>query len=363
MEPDKEIWWKMSAEIHSYLIAVFISSLVSGAIYWLARQRSKIGLDIDLGPQKIHQGAVPRIGGMAIFIGVFLSIPLLQSVSMPLFGLLAIAATPVFLAGIVEDFTGSVSAQLRLIVSLISGCLFCWITGYQVTSVGIDALGFLFAMPLISFLMTSLAIGAMVNALNIVDGLNGLASTSAVLMIASFGVLSKQFGDFELQVICFSIVAASSGFLIWNFPFGKVFLGDGGAYFLGALAAGVAVLLPERNDGISPFSSMLIIIYPFYELVRSTARRILVKGYKAFEPDNQHLHSQIHRFVSSRVSMDRVTQNSLSSVVVLILPLFCCCWAVVFMDDRVLLTSGIFVFILMYEMAMAMVLLLNNKNA
>jgi hypothetical protein len=61
--------------------------------------------------------------------------------------------------------------------------------------------------------------------------------------------------------------------------------------------------------------------------------------------------------------MARVIQNSLSSAVVLILPLFCCFWAVVFRDDRVLLTSGIFVFILVYELTMAMVLLMNKKNA
>ena len=350
----------MSAEVFIYLFAFLTSSLISGAIFWRSHQCNAVGRDRLPGPQKIHQGAIPRIGGMAIIAGLFVCLALSQ---MPLLLLLIIAAAPVFLAGIVEDFTGSVSAKLRLVVSLFSGCLFCWMTGYQITSIGIDAFDFLLEITVISFVVTSLAVGAMVNALNIVDGLNGLAGATTFLMIGSFGVLSGQFGDFELQIICFSIVTTSLGFFVWNFPFGKIFLGDGGAYFLGALAAGIAVLLPERNDGISPFSSLLIVIYPFYELVRSTIRRILAKGYRALEPDNKHLHSLIYRYVSSRILMAKPIQNSLASAIVLILPLLCCFWAVMFANERSLLVSGVFAFILLYEIAMASVLLINSKNA
>ena len=167
--------------------------------------------------------------------------------------------------------------------------------------------------------------------------------------------------DPELQVICFLIVSVNLGFLIWNFPFGKIFLGDGGAYFLGAMVAGIAVVLPERNDEISPFSSLLIIIYPFYELVRSTARRIVSKGYQALEPDDKHLHSMIYKFVSSRVSMSKPFQNSFAAVVVLLLPLLCCFWAVMFASERSFLISGIFAFILLYEMSMMFVV--NSNNA
>lgn len=349
----------MSPEVNIYLIALLISLLASGVIFWLAHQCNQIVWNCLSGPQQIHQGAVPRVGGLAIIAGIILC---LGSFQMTLLMSLIIVAMPVFLAGIVEDFTGLVSAKLRLLVSLISGCLFCWMTGYQITDVGIDAFEPLFAIPVVSFVLTSLAVGAMVNALNIVDGLNGLASATSIIMIGSFGSLSGQFGDFELQVICFSIVFASLGFFIWNFPFGKIFLGDGGAYFLGALVAGIAVLLPERNDGISPFSSLLIIIYPFYELVRSTTRRIMAKGYQALEPDDKHLHSLIYKCVSSRVLLAKPIQNSLASLVVLILPLLCCFWALMFANQQSLLVLGVFAFILLYEIAMASVLFLNAKN-
>ncbi len=351
----------MSAEVQINLSAFFISLFVSGAIYWLARKRNQTGFDDIAGPQKIHQGTVPRIGSIAIVVGLFVSLAFIPNVSTSLFVLLIIAAMPVFVAGIAEDLTGSVSAKLRLVASLISGCLFCWITGYQITSVGIESLSPVLAMPFLSFVLTSVAVGAMVNALNIIDGLNGLASTTTVFMIASFGALSARFGDSELQVICFLIVSVNLGFLIWNFPFGKLFLGDGGAYFLGAMAAGIAVVLPERNDEISPFSSMLIIIYPFYELVRSTTRRIVAKGYQALEPDDKHLHSMIYKLISSRVSMTKPFQNSFAAVLVLILPMLCCFWAVTFANERSFLISGIFAFILLYEMSMMLVV--NSNNA
>ena len=106
------------------------------------------------------------------------------------------------------------------------------------------------------------------------DGLNGLAAATAMLMIASFGLLAEKFGDTELAMICFLLIASGAGFVVWNFPFGKIFLGDSGAYLLGALAATLSVMLPERNAEISPFSSLLIVIYPFYELIRSFVRRV-----------------------------------------------------------------------------------------
>ena len=352
----KEVALNMRAEMQSYLIVFIVSLLSSGAIYWLMRQRNQNVWGSSNGPQKIHQGVVPRIGGIAIILGVCGSLVLSQKY---LLAWLMIAAAPVFIVGLAEDFTGSVSAKLRLVVSLVTGYLFCWLTGYQITNVSIDAVGFLLAIPVVSFVLTSLAVAAMVNALNMVDGLNGLARTTAIMIITSVGILSGQGGDFELQFICFSIVSACLGFLVWNFPFGKIFLGDGGAYFLGALVAGIAILLPERNNEISPFSSMLIIIYPFYELVRSTVRRIYVKGYNLLEPDDRHIHSLIYGFVSSRVLMTRPNQNSLASVMVLILPLSCCFWALMFFNERLMLFTGIFAFIVFYE---ALIALISNRK-
>lgn len=343
----------MSIEGFIFLIVFVISVLVSGVAYWLVQQHKNFGKDTQGGPQKVHRGNVARTGGVAIFIAVFLASFFSHS---PLLLLLIFVGTPVFVAGFIEDVTNSVGAKTRLLTSLATGCLFCWVTGYTITNVDARAIGYFLAIPVVSFLVTSLAVAAMTNAVNIVDGLNGLAGGASILMISSLGALSIQHGDDELFVICCILGSSSLGFLVWNFPFGKVFMGDGGAYFLGALIAGIAVLLPERNHEISPFSSLLIILYPFYELVRTSVRRFVANGVQMLEADDQHLHSLIYKIISSHVPIAKPLQNSLASLLVLPLPLGCCAWAFQFFDNRTFLIVGIFSFLLLYEVLLARVI-------
>ena len=352
----------MNAEIQIFVTCLLFSFFTSGAIVLRSRQPSRFGVDNLTGPQKTHQGVVPRIGGLTIFFASIASLTFSQTTVPDLFFLLILMALPVFLAGLTEDFTGLVSARLRLFVSLISGGLFCWLTGYRITFVDIGLADIFLSIPLVSVMLTAVAIAAFVNATNIVDGLNGLAATTAIIMISSFALLAMQSGDTDLKMICVALIASVLGFLIWNFPFGKIFMGDGGAYFLGALVAGIAVIMPERNEEISPFSSLLIIIYPFYELLRSIIRRIFADGLQAFEPDDRHLHSLIFKAVMRRIPMTKLYQNSLAAIIVLILPLLCCCWGATFSGERSILAAGVVVFVLLYEAAMALVVSINAER-
>ena len=160
--------------------------------------------------------------------------------------------------------------------------------------------------------------------------------------------------------ICLGFVAVIIGFLVWNLPFGKMFLGDG-AYFLGILVAGMAVIVPERNSELSPFASLLIVSFPFYELVRSTFRRMAFDR-KTFEPDDRHFHSVMFKFVSRRMNLSQTAQNSFSAMVVLMLPLCTAIWAVSFYDNRSLLAIGAVLFVLIYEIAFALLLKAERKN-
>ena len=352
----------MSTEIQISIICLLFSFFASGVIVLRSRQRSQFGADSLTGPQKAHQGVVPRIGGLTIFFASIAGLTFFQTSVPVLFFTLLIMALPVFLAGLAEDFTGLVSARFRLFGSLMSGGLFCWLTGYRITFVDIGLADIFLSIPVISMMLTAVAIAAFVNATNLVDGLNGLAATTAIIMIASFALLAIQSGDAELNMICAVLISSILGFLIWNFPFGKIFMGDGGAYFLGALVAGIAVIVPERNHEISPFSSLLIIFYPFYELLRSIIRRIFADGFQVFEPDDQHLHSLIFKAVMRHTQTTKSIQNSLAAMIVLTLPLLCCCWSVIFAEERSILAVGVVGFILLYEAAMAFVVSINTES-
>jgi UDP-N-acetylmuramyl pentapeptide phosphotransferase/UDP-N-acetylglucosamine-1-phosphate transferase len=102
------------------------------------------------------------------------------------------------------------------------------------------------------------------------------------------------------------LASITLGFMLLNYPFGKIFLGDAGAYFVGFLVAWVALLLPMRNEEISPWASLLVCAYPIVEVLYSMARRMKAQ-LKAGEPDNLHLHTLIKTRLVRRHLVDLPT--------------------------------------------------------
>jgi UDP-N-acetylmuramyl pentapeptide phosphotransferase/UDP-N-acetylglucosamine-1-phosphate transferase len=109
--------------------------------------------------------------------------------------------------------------------------------------------------------------------LNIIDGMNGLAGMIATLMAVSLALVALQVQDTPIFLIATALASAALGFLVWNFPFGRVFLGDGGAYFLGFMLAELAVQLVVRNPSVSPFYALAVLFYPVFETLFSIWRR------------------------------------------------------------------------------------------
>ena len=311
-----------------------------------------------LGPQKIHTDPTPRIGGLGLIIAMFVQALFLPDEVSHLVLLILLAVLPVFLAGFAEDVTNAVSPRFRLLTSFIAGVGFCGLTGVWVTDVELSAANYFLSISAVGISFTVLAIAALSNAFNIIDGLNGLSIGTAFFMSLTIGVLAVHGNDATMMALATCFAASLLGVLLFNFPFGKIFVGDGGAYFMGAMIAAMAVLMPERNDAVSPYASAIIVIYPFYELMRSFLRRLVGNGAAPMQPDNKHLHSMVFRFVRQHCQVKSVLQNSLASCAVLILPLMNCIWALNYFDDRDKLIIGLLGFIVVYEAAMRV---LRNK--
>lgn len=191
--------------------------------------------------------------------------------------------------------------MFRLAAAAFSGLAFCALTGYTVTRVEIDFVDSVLMSPLMAVAFTTLALTGMTNALNIVDGFNGLASGTAFILLAAFLAVSFTAGDHDMASFCLIGMGVALGFLLVNFPYGYVFLGDGGAYFLGFMLACAAVMVPARNPDVSPWISLLVLAYPVTETLVSILRRIR-KGMKPFRPDQQHLHMLVQGRVASRIA-------------------------------------------------------------
>ena len=276
------------------------SLLVSVFLVLTAKWHGLYSMDSTQGVQKFHNQPTPRIGGIAITLAVLVGLaissqePIAAAKRAILMGII-LAGVPAFVFGLLEDLTKKVSVRARLVATVISGFIGWGITGVSIQSVGIPAVDWLLGFTICSVLLTGFAVGGLANAVNMIDGFHGLAAGCVLIMLTAFGVIARQVGDIPLAFSCLVLAGAVGGFLLVNWPFGKIFLGDGGAYFVGFAVGWVAVLLPHRNAAVSPWVSLLVCAYPVLEVLFSFARKTRRHGHHPSQPDRVHLHMLIHR--------------------------------------------------------------------
>jgi UDP-N-acetylmuramyl pentapeptide phosphotransferase/UDP-N-acetylglucosamine-1-phosphate transferase len=284
-------------EIRQMLIAGFAASFLLAVLTVLtSRWHGRYTFDRAHGVQKFHETPVPRIGGIAIFSGLLLGLFLLSRLGFtPYTHLLSYslaAASIAFLFGLLEDISGKVGVTTRLIATMASAVMAWWLVGESLRSLEIPLLDQWLSVTFISVALTAFAVAGLANSINIIDGFHGLASGTVFIMLGVFAGLAHAVGDPKLMLFCLLVMSATLGFMLVNAPFGKIFLGDGGAYLLGFLLGWIALLLPARNPNVSPWACLLVCAYPVTETVFSIYRR-LKSGLGIGDPDRAHLHSLV----------------------------------------------------------------------
>jgi UDP-N-acetylmuramyl pentapeptide phosphotransferase/UDP-N-acetylglucosamine-1-phosphate transferase len=281
-------------------LGLLVSFMCSVGLVATTRWHGRFSLDGTHGIQKFHDVPTPRIGGVAIFLGLVFAWLASDDALQGLFGPILIAGLPAFVFGVAEDLTKRVSVRTRLLATMASG-VFAWaLTGASVTHTGIIGIDFALTWIPFSVLFTAFAVGGVANSVNIIDGFNGLAGGTVAISLVALGLIAHGCGDFELARVCFIVCAVTVGFLMVNFPFGKLFLGDGGAYLLGFVLAWLAVTLAHRNPGVSSWAPLLACAYPIFETLFTIARRVWVRSHPG-QPDSHHLHSLINVAISARL--------------------------------------------------------------
>ena len=257
-------------------------------------------MDSYEGIQKFHTQPTPRVGGIAVASGVVAGCMFAAPDKQALLGPLILAGIPAFAFGLLEDITKRVSVGTRLFATMGCGVLGWAITGYSITSANVWGLDWLLGFALISVAFTAFAVGGIANAINIIDGFNGLSAGTVIIMLLAFGVMTSALGDPDLTHVCLILAGAMVGFLAINWPMGKIFLGDGGAYFIGFALAWLAVLLLVRHPEVSAWCPLLVCGYPILEVLFSIVRRRR-RNLSPGEPDRLHLHSLVKRRLVRRL--------------------------------------------------------------
>lgn len=279
-----------------FLLALAVSCVATLFALRMASRDGHLSLDHDLtGPQKMHSRPVPRIGGAGIFLGMLAAASWLawRSGSAPL--TLVACALPAVIAGIAEDLTKRVSPTKRLWSTAAAALLAAWALDALVQRTDIPGLDWLASTGFGAVFLAVFVTAGVANAVNIIDGMNGLASMCVTIMLAGLAYVAFEVGDAFVGMTSVALIGAVLGFFMWNYPRGLIFLGDGGAYFLGFMLCELGILLVHRNPQVSPIFPLLLAAYPIFETLFSMYRRKFVRGRAVGMPDGIHLHTLIYK--------------------------------------------------------------------
>lgn len=284
------------------LITFFISFIATTFIIRTQSFHGQFSSDTDLlGPQKFHKKIVPRIGGVAVALGITgASIYQYLYSANPEAAILLICSAPAFFIGLLEDLTKKVRVRTRFMVTALGALFSSTLMSAQIIRLDIPGIDFLLLYTPIAIAFTVFAISGVANAYNIIDGFNGLSGMVGIITLLSLGYIGIKVNDPLIISCSFAMVAAILGFFIWNYPRGFIFLGDGGAYLIGFWIATLSVLIVYRNNAISPWFALLINAYPIWETIFTIYRRIFHQEKSAGHPDGLHFHSLLFRRILNK---------------------------------------------------------------
>lgn len=297
----------------------FLFTLVfSGLIVVSTALHGHLTFDLDTKSiQKFHAHPVPRIGGLAVLSGLFFAMffkNTAYSDAIPVLMPILLASLPIFIIGLMEDITQRVSSRMRLHVAFLSAALVYFILHIAFMRTGWSWFDTqLLFFPGLSCICTLLVIGSCIHAMNVIDGFNGLMLGVNLMMFGALAIVSFLVGDppmLHVSLLCFSVVL---GLFFLNFPFGKLFSGDGGAYLLGFLMSTVTLLLIQRHQEMSAWFACLLLAYPIFETLFSIYRKMVLRKMSPAVPDGLHLHMLIYKRLTYRRNRSKKMSNAMTS--------------------------------------------------
>ncbi len=252
-------------------------------------------------PQAFHFKSTPRIGGFLIFI--FLTTFLIMFYNKNIFSFqIIILGTFFFLLGFIGDLNINIKPEIRLFLMVVVSFLLIYFLDIRILNAQLSILNNLInSHKIISSIFVCLSLLFIINGCNFIDGFNGLLIIHSIIILGTLYFINSQNSnvDYIKYSILFSIIVCFS-VLFFNFPKAKIFLGDGGAYFLGSTISLIVIELSNLNKIISPFFFASILFYIFFEVFFSFFRKIFFLSSSPLKPDKKHLHMLFFKFIFSR---------------------------------------------------------------
>ena len=251
------------------------------------------------GPRRIHERPVPRMGGLGIALAMLATVwiayripgPARELESSPMLGL-TLASVPILLMGLVDDIRG-LPAWVKLLAQVMAALILAAF-GFGIprltTPFGDSIPSGAFGLPL-----TVLWVVMVTNAINLLDGLDGLASGAVAIAVMTLWWVGRSHGDGWVMFMSAPLAGATIAFLRYNYPPARVFMGDTGSQFLGLALAAISLL--ENRKGTAAITLLFPLValgIPFVDSVNAFFRRVS-EGRPVFHGDTEHLHHRLLR--------------------------------------------------------------------
>jgi len=303
-----------SVVIESFVLAFIITFISIPSLVEVARAKNLY--DVPNG-RTSHEVIPPTLGGMAIFSGFIITVMVFANISLIPYMQYVVASTiVVFFIGLKDDVIG-LSPLKKFVGQIIAAGIII-----DLGNVRLDSLhGFIGIYDLNYYggdMLTLVVIIGIVNAFNLIDGIDGLSSGIGILAAATFGIWFYLIGQFQLTIVSFALVGALAAFFNYNVfsKKNKIFMGDIGSLLLGFIMSILAIKFNELNTGLegpwaikaAPAVSIGILIVPIYDTLRVFFIRAM-NGKSPFSPDRGHVH---HRLLDLTKSHKKSTAILLS---------------------------------------------------
>ena len=266
------------------------------------------------GIQRLHstKTEISRFGGFSIYLSLLFYFIFSKSLGDEvdsLLGYIIFCSIPIIIISLLEDIYHNISPSIRLFSILLSSFLFLFFQKNGLPFIEIPYLEFINNYKFLSLSLFALFLSGLANGMNLIDGTNGLASTTTIAGYASLSFLSYFTNDFNFLYIFIVLFFYNFLFLIFNYPWGKIFLGDLGAYFNGWTLGALTITFFASHPEIPTWNAVLLLFYPSFEIIFSFSRKLL-QGKSPFLPDGSHLHLKVY-FLFSRSILSRKVSNCL----------------------------------------------------
>ncbi len=275
-----------------YLIAFFIAVIVSGGLIpTLIRHAPQLGMLDAPGERKVHATVIPRCGGVAIAAGSILSALVLLPVN-SLYDSIIVGGFIIILFGVADDIF-EINYKWKFLGQILA---ICYVLSQGVYIKIVPFMGINEAPLLISYLLTILFVVGSTNAVNLSDGLDGLAAGIMLLSLVCIALFAFYSGGIEVGVIAIGLMGGIVGFLRFNTHPANIFMGDTGSQFIGFVTAVLAILLTQHvSIAYNPALPLLIMGLPILDTISVMTQRIRSGG-SPFSPDKRHIHHKLLRY-------------------------------------------------------------------